>query len=144
MPSPVQSNCDAHDIIANGQRRTSNTTSPCRLLHIPVVLNDFHSRETTLVETDSATCHTAGVQVGGESFQTIQMSRLLANWSRNDRSGRPSSSTSEINSARAKEMIQYFQFPRMKEHLSGRRFSSDNAMKTSVKTWCKEQGPDFY
>ncbi|GFV16466.1 hypothetical protein TNCV_1721251 [Trichonephila clavipes] len=77
MPSPVQSNCDAHDTIANGQsaflrqqetdlppaelvvrlfllpdrtmivfcrRRTSNTTSPCRLLHIPVVLNDFHSR----------------------------------------------------------------------------------------------------
>ncbi|GFU53682.1 hypothetical protein TNCV_4275281 [Trichonephila clavipes] len=30
------------------RRRTSNTTSPCRLLHIPVVLNDFHSRETTL------------------------------------------------------------------------------------------------
>ncbi|GFW17752.1 hypothetical protein TNCV_1591211 [Trichonephila clavipes] len=28
--------------------RTCNTTSPCRLLHIPVVLNDFHSRETTL------------------------------------------------------------------------------------------------
>ncbi|GFV87264.1 hypothetical protein TNCV_5114821 [Trichonephila clavipes] len=70
MPSPVQSNCDAHDTIANGQygavwsmghtqqddisvfcrRRTSNTTSPCRLLHIPVVLNDFHSRETTLVK----------------------------------------------------------------------------------------------
>ncbi|GFY23864.1 hypothetical protein TNCV_3536581 [Trichonephila clavipes] len=112
MPSPVKSNCDAHDTIANGQygavwsmghtqqvcvrivllpsnvwqqffgrsaflrqqetdlppaelwcacsflligryisfrrRRTSNTTSPCRLLHIPVVLNDFHSRETTL------------------------------------------------------------------------------------------------
>ncbi|GFU62049.1 hypothetical protein TNCV_148291 [Trichonephila clavipes] len=68
MPSPVQSNCDAHDTIANGQygavwsmghtqqddisvfcrHRTSNMTSPCRLLHIPVVLNDFHSRETTL------------------------------------------------------------------------------------------------
>ncbi|GFX17626.1 hypothetical protein TNCV_474261 [Trichonephila clavipes] len=63
MPIPVQSNCDAHDTIANGQygvlsgqcdthnrRRTSNTTSPCRLLHIPVVLNDFHSRETTFHE----------------------------------------------------------------------------------------------
>ncbi|GFV50157.1 hypothetical protein TNCV_87901 [Trichonephila clavipes] len=69
MPSPVQSNCDAHDTIANEQygavwsmghtqqddisvfcrRRTANTTSPCRLLHIPVVLNDFHSREATLV-----------------------------------------------------------------------------------------------
>ncbi|GFU87793.1 hypothetical protein TNCV_801371 [Trichonephila clavipes] len=56
MPSPVQSNCDAHDTIAKRaddisvfcRRRTSNTTSPCRLLHIPVVLNDFHSRETTL------------------------------------------------------------------------------------------------
>ncbi|GFX40064.1 hypothetical protein TNCV_2100671 [Trichonephila clavipes] len=68
MPSPIQSNCDAHDTIANGQYsavwsmghtqqddisvfcscRTSNTTSPCRLLHIPVVLNDFHNRETTL------------------------------------------------------------------------------------------------
>ncbi|GFT32492.1 hypothetical protein TNCV_4484811 [Trichonephila clavipes] len=110
MPSPVQSNCDAHDTIANRQYgavwsmghtqqvcvrivllpsnvwqqffgrsaflrqqetdlppaelccacsslligryicllcrlRTSNTTSPCRLLHIPVVLNDFHGRE---------------------------------------------------------------------------------------------------
>ncbi|GFU73632.1 hypothetical protein TNCV_996261, partial [Trichonephila clavipes] len=75
MLSPVQSNCDAHDTIASGhetdlppsagcgapvpfadrtiylcfcRRRTSNTTSPCRLLRIPVVLNDFHSRETTL------------------------------------------------------------------------------------------------
>ncbi|GFS89947.1 hypothetical protein TNCV_506771 [Trichonephila clavipes] len=72
MPSPVQSNCDAHDTIENGQygavwsmghiqqddisvfcrRRTSNTTSPCRLLHIPVVLNDFYSRETTLIAED--------------------------------------------------------------------------------------------
>ncbi|GFV57939.1 putative transposable element [Trichonephila clavipes] len=70
MPSPIQSNCDAHDTIANGQygavwsmgntqqddisvfcrRRTSNTLSPCRLLHIPVVLNDLHSRETTLAK----------------------------------------------------------------------------------------------
>ncbi|GFV66121.1 uncharacterized protein TNCV_5073231 [Trichonephila clavipes] len=79
MPSPVQSNCDAHDTIANGQSaflrqqetdlppaelcsvfadRTIYLSSaasyfltrplPCRLLHIPVVLNDFHSRETTL------------------------------------------------------------------------------------------------
>ncbi|GFU43922.1 hypothetical protein TNCV_4411881 [Trichonephila clavipes] len=68
MPSPVQSNCDAHDTIANGstvlsgQWDTHNRTiylssagvvlltrpPPCRLLHIPVVLNDFHSRETTL------------------------------------------------------------------------------------------------
>ncbi|GFW97016.1 hypothetical protein TNCV_4802291 [Trichonephila clavipes] len=70
MPSPVQSNCDAHDTIANGQygavwsmghtqqddisvfcrRRTSNTTSPCRLLHIPVVLNGFHSRKQRLLD----------------------------------------------------------------------------------------------
>ncbi|GFW52546.1 hypothetical protein TNCV_404741 [Trichonephila clavipes] len=69
MPRPVQSNCDAHDTIAIGQygavwsmghtqhvcarvahnkRRSSNTTSPCLLLHIPVVLNDIHSREITL------------------------------------------------------------------------------------------------
>ncbi|GFY19959.1 hypothetical protein TNCV_2146521 [Trichonephila clavipes] len=113
MLSPVQSNCDAHDTIANGQYgavwlmghtqqvcvrivllpsnvwqqffgrsaflrqqethlppaelwcacsffadRTIYLSSagvvlltrapPCRLLHIPVVLNDFHSRETTL------------------------------------------------------------------------------------------------
>ncbi|GFT01881.1 hypothetical protein TNCV_4206271 [Trichonephila clavipes] len=80
MPSPVQSNCDAHDTIAispivmlttplqtgstvlSGQWDTHNRTiylspagvvlltrpPPCRLLHIPVVLNDFHSRETTL------------------------------------------------------------------------------------------------
>ncbi|GFT81989.1 hypothetical protein TNCV_3909431 [Trichonephila clavipes] len=70
MLSPVQSNCDAHDIIANGQygavwsmghtqqddmsvfcrRRTSNTISPVpSTTHILVVLNDLHSRETTLV-----------------------------------------------------------------------------------------------
>ncbi|GFU53838.1 hypothetical protein TNCV_4254471 [Trichonephila clavipes] len=111
MPSPVQSNCDAHETIANGQygavwsmghtqqvcvrivllpsniwqqffgrsaflrqqetdfppaelwcacsflligryiffcRRRITRPPPCRLLHIPVVLNDFHSRETTL------------------------------------------------------------------------------------------------
>ncbi|GFU34973.1 hypothetical protein TNCV_2992591 [Trichonephila clavipes] len=109
MSSPVQSNCDAHDTIANGQygavwsmghtqqvcvrivllpsnvwqqffgrsaflRQQETDLSPaelflfadrticlssagvvlltrpppCRLLHIPVVLNDFHSRETTL------------------------------------------------------------------------------------------------
>ncbi|GFX20167.1 hypothetical protein TNCV_1437271 [Trichonephila clavipes] len=112
MPSPVQSNCDAHDTIANGQygavwsmghtqqvcvrivllpsnvwqqffgrsalMRQQETDlppaelwcacsflligryvssegvelltrpPPCRLLHIPVVLNDFDSRETTL------------------------------------------------------------------------------------------------
>ncbi|GFU82132.1 hypothetical protein TNCV_1619651 [Trichonephila clavipes] len=34
----------------HNRRRTSNTTSPCRLLHIPVVLNDFHSRENNAVE----------------------------------------------------------------------------------------------
>ncbi|GFX83243.1 hypothetical protein TNCV_4988371 [Trichonephila clavipes] len=64
MPSPVQSNCDAHDTIANGQygavwsmghtNRTIYLSSagvvlltrppPCPST-IPVVLNDFHSRE---------------------------------------------------------------------------------------------------
>ncbi|GFW85216.1 uncharacterized protein F54H12.2 [Trichonephila clavipes] len=85
MPSPVQSNCDTHDTIANGQYGAVlsmghtqqvcvrivllplkclatvfsgdllsagvvllTRPSPCRLLHIPVVLNDIHSRETTL------------------------------------------------------------------------------------------------
>ncbi|GFU68124.1 hypothetical protein TNCV_247881 [Trichonephila clavipes] len=56
MPSPVQSNCDAHDTIANGQTIYLSSAGvvlltrppPCRLLHIPVVLNDFHSRETTM------------------------------------------------------------------------------------------------
>ncbi|GFW00091.1 hypothetical protein TNCV_3568792 [Trichonephila clavipes] len=39
--------------------RTSNTTSPCRLLHIQVVLNDFHSRETTLWnEKENGDCKT--------------------------------------------------------------------------------------
>ncbi|GFX52020.1 semaphorin-1A [Trichonephila clavipes] len=121
MPTPVQSNCDAHDTIANGQYgavwsmghtqqvcvrivllpshvwqqffgrstflrqqetdlppaglrcacffadRTIYLSSagvvlltrplPCRLLHIPVVLNDFHSRETTLNSiSGSAVC----------------------------------------------------------------------------------------
>ncbi|GFX65371.1 hypothetical protein TNCV_4474911 [Trichonephila clavipes] len=62
MPSPVQSivmlttPLQTGSTVLSGQwdthnrRRTSNTTSPCRLLHIPVVLNDFHSRETTLQE----------------------------------------------------------------------------------------------
>ncbi|GFW94732.1 hypothetical protein TNCV_4247721 [Trichonephila clavipes] len=61
MPSPVQSivmlttPLQTGSTVLSGQwdthnrRRTSNTTSPCRLLHIPVVLNDFHSRETTLL-----------------------------------------------------------------------------------------------
>ncbi|GFT70166.1 uncharacterized protein TNCV_3456311 [Trichonephila clavipes] len=35
-------------------------------------------------------------------------------------------------------------FPRLKEPLSGRRFSSDSAVKTSAETWLNEQGPDFY
>ncbi|GFT94266.1 hypothetical protein TNCV_2772071 [Trichonephila clavipes] len=68
MPSPVQSNSDAHDTIANGQygagwsmghtqqdeisvfcrRRTSNTTSPMPSTTHSSILNDFHSRETTL------------------------------------------------------------------------------------------------
>ncbi|GFU84450.1 hypothetical protein TNCV_4557831 [Trichonephila clavipes] len=39
---------DRSDISVFCRRRTSNTTSPCRLLHIPVVLIDFYSRETTL------------------------------------------------------------------------------------------------
>ncbi|GFT69947.1 uncharacterized protein TNCV_4732681 [Trichonephila clavipes] len=38
----------------------------------------------------------------------------------------------------------YFLFPRLKEHLSGRRFSSDSAVKTTAETWLNEQGPDFY
>ncbi|GFU20284.1 hypothetical protein TNCV_4933591 [Trichonephila clavipes] len=37
-----------------------------------------------------------------------------------------------------------FLFPRMKEHLSGRRFSSDSAVKTSAETWFNGRGPDFY
>ncbi|GFU86454.1 uncharacterized protein TNCV_1418061 [Trichonephila clavipes] len=116
MPSPVQSNCDAHNTIGNGQcgavwsmghtqqvcvrivflpsnvgqqffgrsafmrqqetdlppaflfaDRTIYLSSagvvlltrppPCRLLHIPVVLNDFHSRETTL-----RSCRCSGVK----------------------------------------------------------------------------------
>ncbi|GFW01668.1 uncharacterized protein TNCV_4085831 [Trichonephila clavipes] len=37
-----------------------------------------------------------------------------------------------------------FLFPRLKKHLSGRRFFLDNAVKTSIKTWLNGQGPDFY
>ncbi|GFU55397.1 uncharacterized protein TNCV_2549861 [Trichonephila clavipes] len=43
MPSSVQSNCDAHDTIANGQ-----------------------------VETNGATCHTAGLRVRSESSHMVQ------------------------------------------------------------------------
>ncbi|GIX98304.1 uncharacterized protein CEXT_362731 [Caerostris extrusa] len=38
----------------------------------------------------------------------------------------------------------YFVFPRLKEHLSGRRFSSNSAVKTSAETWLNGQRPDFY
>ncbi|GFX67003.1 uncharacterized protein TNCV_4181281 [Trichonephila clavipes] len=38
----------------------------------------------------------------------------------------------------------YFLFPRLMEHLSGRRFSSNSAIKTFAKTWLNSQGPDFY
>ncbi|GFT38796.1 uncharacterized protein TNCV_1499601 [Trichonephila clavipes] len=98
MPSPVQSNCDAHDTIANGQygavwsmghtqqddisvfcrRRTSNTTSPCRLLHIPLVLNDFHSRETTL-------CQVIYSQFGLAIHQNDhQARRRFVEWAQNE------------------------------------------------------------
>ncbi|GIY82218.1 uncharacterized protein CDAR_252421 [Caerostris darwini] len=35
-----------------------------------------------------------------------------------------------------------FMFPRLNEHLSGRRFSSDSAVKTPAESWLN--GPDFY
>ncbi|GFV07376.1 histone-lysine N-methyltransferase SETMAR [Trichonephila clavipes] len=47
-------------------------------------------------------------------------------------SGRPNSSTTEINTAKVEEMI------------GGRRFSSDSAVKTSAEICLNEQGSDFY
>ncbi|GFU27277.1 uncharacterized protein TNCV_1694331 [Trichonephila clavipes] len=38
----------------------------------------------------------------------------------------------------------YFLFPKLKEHFSGRWFSSDSAAKTSAETWLNGYGPDFY
>ncbi|GFS81921.1 uncharacterized protein TNCV_2497081 [Trichonephila clavipes] len=38
----------------------------------------------------------------------------------------------------------YFLFPKLKEHFSGRWFSSDSAVKTSAETWLNGYGPDFY
>ncbi|GFX30407.1 hypothetical protein TNCV_3460581 [Trichonephila clavipes] len=34
----------------------------------------------------------------------------------------------------------YFLFPSLKEHLSGRRFPSYRAVKTAAETWLNEQG----
>ncbi|GBM50444.1 hypothetical protein AVEN_53020-1, partial [Araneus ventricosus] len=38
----------------------------------------------------------------------------------------------------------YFLFSKLKEHLSGTRFSSDNDVKTSAEDWLNGQGRDFY
>ncbi|GBL98877.1 hypothetical protein AVEN_165707-1 [Araneus ventricosus] len=37
----------------------------------------------------------------------------------------------------------YFLLPRLKEHLSGTRFSSNNDVKTGAKNWFNRQGRDF-
>ncbi|GBM47677.1 hypothetical protein AVEN_171790-1 [Araneus ventricosus] len=38
----------------------------------------------------------------------------------------------------------HFLFSKLKEHLSGTRFSSDSAVKTGAKNWLNGQGCDFY
>ncbi|GBM41631.1 hypothetical protein AVEN_198382-1 [Araneus ventricosus] len=38
----------------------------------------------------------------------------------------------------------YFPFPKLTEHLSGTRYSSDSDMKTSVDNWLNGHGRDFY
>ncbi|GBM88350.1 hypothetical protein AVEN_199338-1 [Araneus ventricosus] len=38
----------------------------------------------------------------------------------------------------------YFLFPKLKEHLSGTRFSSDSDVKTAAENWLNGQGRDFY
>ncbi|GBN16467.1 hypothetical protein AVEN_196923-1 [Araneus ventricosus] len=38
----------------------------------------------------------------------------------------------------------YFLFPKLKEHLSGTRFSSESDVKTPAKNWLNGQGRDFY
>ncbi|GBL72611.1 hypothetical protein AVEN_74287-1 [Araneus ventricosus] len=37
-----------------------------------------------------------------------------------------------------------FLFPKLKEHLSGARFSSDSDVKTAAENWLNGQGHDFY
>ncbi|GBL94776.1 hypothetical protein AVEN_244757-1 [Araneus ventricosus] len=37
----------------------------------------------------------------------------------------------------------YFLFPKLKEHLSGTRLSSDSDVKTAAENWFNEQGCDF-
>ncbi|GFW71277.1 uncharacterized protein TNCV_536951 [Trichonephila clavipes] len=90
MPSPVRSivmlttPLQTGSTVLSGQwdthnrRRTSNTTSPCRLLHIPVVLNDFHSRETTL-------CQVIYSQFGLAIHQNDhQARRRFVEWAQNE------------------------------------------------------------
>ncbi|GFX94778.1 hypothetical protein TNCV_1636401 [Trichonephila clavipes] len=62
----------------------------------------------------------------------------------NGRGSQPSSSTTENNTARVEEMIQYSLFSRLKEHISGGWFPSDSSVKTSAEIWLYGQGPDFY
>ncbi|GFX04559.1 hypothetical protein TNCV_900871 [Trichonephila clavipes] len=57
-------------------------------------------------------------------------------------SGRPSSSTS-VTPSPDLAASDYFLFLRLREHLSSRWFSSDNAEKTSIETWLNGLGPDF-
>ncbi|GBM34148.1 hypothetical protein AVEN_243196-1 [Araneus ventricosus] len=38
----------------------------------------------------------------------------------------------------------YFRFPKLKEQLSGPRFSSDSDVKTAAENWLNGQGRDFY
>ncbi|GBO40279.1 hypothetical protein AVEN_33380-1 [Araneus ventricosus] len=38
----------------------------------------------------------------------------------------------------------YFLFPKLKEHLSGTRFSSDSDAKTAAENWRNGKGCDFY
>ncbi|GBN31415.1 hypothetical protein AVEN_189284-1 [Araneus ventricosus] len=38
----------------------------------------------------------------------------------------------------------YFLFPKLKDHLSRARFSSDSDVKTAAENWLNEQGRDFY
>ncbi|GFX53054.1 uncharacterized protein TNCV_1655131 [Trichonephila clavipes] len=59
-------------------------------------------------------------------------------------SSRPSSSMTVIPHSPYLAPRDYFLFPRLKEHLSGKRFSSNSAVKTSAEIWLNGQGPHFY
>ncbi|GFT80569.1 uncharacterized protein TNCV_5122761 [Trichonephila clavipes] len=76
------------------------------------------------------------------SFQSGRQDFESSNMAGSDRPRSSTTVTLQYNPHMAPS--DYFLFPRLKEHLSGKRFSSDSAVKTSTEILLKGQGPDSY